>query len=589
MSTTDRSQSRRQVLANTFALGVGMVASSAAQAKPASTSRGSEESREARKGVPAAPQVWAAADLGLRNLLQDGLDDIFARPFELDGLQSDEGLRRRVTDLIAERIESEHRSSCASAIMLPKWRDHAYRRCVQLDPLAAADYLALAILVAEIVEPRRVPVRANRVFSHRFRPQNDNLFNPLYSSASFKTEVLNRLSDERDTWLIQTDIANFYPSIRLERLKVILSTQGVGDHVVESLSAMLCDWREASAGGLPIGPKASHILAEAALIDADATLIERGIDFVRFVDDYRLFAPDAATAERWLGMLAGILEAEGLALNRAKTSISAVRRSDHGPALSGSDWVADAGDDLDQNSSKKKKKGNRSPPKPSLSPTDRLPPTLAMRERLQGIDTKAMLAELRSDDHVEIDKFRLFLEASFCRAEHHVLREIFDILDRAPQCVPYLVRFAADERTNISADVRQAISAGFAERLQAGRLALDYELLYAAKLLGTEGFANPPAVQAYLSSADVDTSPIVLRGLFDALAGRVSESEARSLLALHGERDAWVRRAALRLVAAHLDSEQRHSLQAEEQRDGFWDPFVELAMRREGSSPASTT
>ena len=52
--------------------------------------------------------------------------------------------------------------------------------------------------------------------------------------------------------------------------------------------------------GLPIGPLASSILAEAILIDVDAALIDQGFDFVRWFDDYTFFARDDTEAQRAL-------------------------------------------------------------------------------------------------------------------------------------------------------------------------------------------------------------------------------------------------------------------------------------------------
>jgi hypothetical protein len=588
MQPTSHDRSRRQVLAGTMVLGAGLAAPFAVEANEHPTQE-TTRGHEPRRGLPETPRIRAAAELSLRNLLDDGFDDIFSRPFELDRVAADADLQGKIADLVVERIASPRRQHrpAASAIMLPKWRDHAYRKCVQLDPLDAANFLTLAVLVGEIVEPRRLAVHENRVFSHRFSPANNYLFDPRYTSSSFKATVLNKLSDERDTFLVQADISNFYPSIRIDRLTAALSESCVPEGIIEVLVDLLHGYE--SVGGLPIGPKASHIFAEAALVKADAAMIERGVDFVRFVDDYRLFASDAATAERWLGLVTDILESEGLSLNRAKTAISAVRRSDYAPSISHWDRTADAGDELGQGEKKKKKdekKGKGRPPRPSASPTHRLPPAAGMIEQLKRIDTEKMLSELRAADYVSTDQFRLFAEAVLCRGEHHLLSAIFDILDRAPQCLPYLVQVLVDERQSVSKEVRNLVSAGFAERLVRGTLAIDYERLYAAKLLGTEGFTNPHAVRSYLSAGQPETSPIVLRALLDALAGRVSEDEARMLLGRYGEHGGWTRRAALRLLADQLDVEGRQALRQREQRREQWDPFVEVALR--GSAVGET-
>ena len=219
MQPTSHDRSRRQVLAGTMVLGAGLAAPFAVEANKHPTQE-TTRGHEPRRGLPETPRIRAAAELSLRNLLDDGFDDIFSRPFELDRVAADADLQGKIADLVVERIVSPRRQHrpAASAIMLPKWRDHAYRKCVQLDPLDAANFLTLAVLVGEIVEPRRLAVHENRVFSHRFSPANNYLFDPRYTSSSFKATVLNKLSDERDTFLVQADISNFYPSIRIDRL-----------------------------------------------------------------------------------------------------------------------------------------------------------------------------------------------------------------------------------------------------------------------------------------------------------------------------------------------------------------------------------
>jgi hypothetical protein len=41
--------------------------------------------------------------------------------------------------------------------------------------------------------------------------------------------------------------------------------------------------------GIPVGPYASRLLAEALLIDVESSLQSQGVDFVRWVDDYSIF------------------------------------------------------------------------------------------------------------------------------------------------------------------------------------------------------------------------------------------------------------------------------------------------------------
>jgi len=74
--------------------------------------------------------------------------------------------------------------------------------------------------------------------------------------------------------------------------------------------------------GLPIGPNASRLLAEATLHDVDAMLVRRGYEHVRYLDDFRIFVRSRANAVQALHDLAYYLyTAHRLALQSKKTAI----------------------------------------------------------------------------------------------------------------------------------------------------------------------------------------------------------------------------------------------------------------------------
>ena len=66
---------------------------------------------------------------------------------------------------------------------------------------------------------------------------------------------------------------------------------------IRVLEKMLTRFSENVSYGIPIGPAASRPLGEAVLIDVDSTLLSFDIDFVRFTDDYVIFATTPEEAE----------------------------------------------------------------------------------------------------------------------------------------------------------------------------------------------------------------------------------------------------------------------------------------------------
>jgi hypothetical protein len=77
-----------------------------------------------------------------------------------------------------------------------------------------------------------------------------------------------------------------------------------------------------------VGCSASRILAEAALIPIDSGLLAHGIPYVRFVDDYRIFANSYSEAHKYLRILTDLLDREGLYINTQKTSLFDITHTD---------------------------------------------------------------------------------------------------------------------------------------------------------------------------------------------------------------------------------------------------------------------
>ena len=124
------------------------------------------------------------------------------------------------------------------------------------------------------------------------------------------------------------DIADFYP--RLYQHKVRGALDGcVADN--PELSAYPGAIEKLLRGftpdnlsyGIPIGPAASRPLAEAAPINIDNSLLSYGIKFIRYIDDFVVFAPTREKVEWALRVIGGILDKNhGLSLHAAKTKVT---------------------------------------------------------------------------------------------------------------------------------------------------------------------------------------------------------------------------------------------------------------------------
>ena len=265
-----------------------------------------------------------AVSLALSNLLKEGLTDIFPEPFEIGLLKSEE-FRGVLVDQAITRLKSNALSGLKvrplGHVLFPKKDAYDLRRAALIEPIDTLIYLALVIQYAEAIEKHRVEKRRKIVFSYRFKPQRGYLVDPKYSYTAFNAHASERAKSARVRVLIKCDISSFYDRLNLHRLESTLLSLPIEKSHVKLTNELLVFWANRDSYGLPIGSNASRILAEAALISVDDYLLALKVNFCRYVDDYRLFAPDAKTAHAWLSILIERLYLEGLTINPSKTTI----------------------------------------------------------------------------------------------------------------------------------------------------------------------------------------------------------------------------------------------------------------------------
>jgi len=88
---------------------------------------------------------------------------------------------------------------------------------------------------------------------------------------------------------------------------------------------LLSGWNGTETFGIPVGSAPCRLLAELAISDVDQALLANGVQFIRFNDDYRIFATSHAEAYRHIAFLANTLfRNHGLTLQAQKTTVVTV-------------------------------------------------------------------------------------------------------------------------------------------------------------------------------------------------------------------------------------------------------------------------
>lgn len=193
----------------------------------------------------------------------------------------------------------------------------SYRQATQLDPQDSLLLSAVIYQFGQGIEDRRLP--ANKVFSYRFSPTTQHgLYGNPTAWNDFWTAVYSA-SKSCDT-ILYCDIADFYNQIYHHVVENQLIESGFPNQATKWVIALLESTTAGVSRGVPIGPHAAHLLAEATLIPIDNSMIATGMNFLRYADDILIFCASEAAARHSLAQLATTLDKQQrLTLQKYKT------------------------------------------------------------------------------------------------------------------------------------------------------------------------------------------------------------------------------------------------------------------------------
>lgn len=256
----------------------------------------------------------------LNHALDIGDTDVFPPPFEYQALRHDWDAVK--TQLLNENVLNWS-TRPARSLLSPKAK-YGFRTITQLDPLDFLVYSGLIYEIAAELETRRIQTQNEIVFSYRVSTSPDGqLFDPNIGYRQFLNRCRSKISTaSNDSYVAVTDISDFYSRIYHHRLENALRAATNHSNHISGIMRLLSGWNGTETFGIPVGCAPSRILAEITLSDVDEALLANGIDFIRFNDDYRIFASSQVEAYQHIAFLAETLfRNHGLSLQQNKTSV----------------------------------------------------------------------------------------------------------------------------------------------------------------------------------------------------------------------------------------------------------------------------
>jgi hypothetical protein len=279
-------------------------------------------------------KIEAAVDRAMAHLKMSGFDDIFRPPIFIASIELQ--VIRNNVPAIDKYLKQEAikflraKSLINSGIGKPRYfynpKDHqSFRRVAWFEPIDILKFTSLTLLVVDGIEAGRTPAEMNIVHSHRISSSPSGIFSKEYGYDTFRAASAQKTKEYFGGYKLVTDIANFFDRISLHSLENILKETGCPLEYVKFLNDVLIHFAGGrNSYGIPVGSDASRILSEAALLNVDKRLRKENIDFVRYVDDFRVFSKTRAHLHSAMLLLTEVLQEEGLFLNHSKTAVQKI-------------------------------------------------------------------------------------------------------------------------------------------------------------------------------------------------------------------------------------------------------------------------
>ena len=492
-----------------------------------------------------------AIELSIKNIIKEGLTDIFDRPFEVEVLSKNVFFQKKIIEEVLTCIKGGTVMglgvSSIDYVLMPKNSAFNFRKCALMQPHDTIKFLAIVLQLAEVIEKARIPISQKRIFSYRFKPNNGYLFNKNYTITSFKAEVSKRAKHKRVKLIVACDIANYYERLNLHRLQNILLSIGCERNIVNLINELLLFWSNRDSYGLPVGSNASRILSEANLIGVDNYLLSMHVDFIRFVDDYRFFAPDASTAHYWLTILINRLGQEGLSINMSKTKIEPSSR-----------YKTDFDRQITTSKSKKSKNpfiiiagyGGTVPTRFRTLPNSE-------RIKLESLDIRQALNDVNNNTLVESSEFINIIKACIAQEKYSLLLDVLPNIRKYLQLTPYYIDAVVKFSNHFLEKEVTKIKEHFSKELKSNQFLPEYLAISYIKLLGTKPFDDKFLLLDYFRKLRRDSGAYVGRILLDSLYELVEREDVLEIRKGFSRSDLWEKRQIVRIVNEHLEDDEK--------------------------------
>ncbi|NQS89594.1 hypothetical protein HQ584_07395 [Patescibacteria group bacterium] len=263
----------------------------------------------------------------LKHLLKYSHSDFFPRMFEYSAISHN---WPQVRKYILSQDLNDYVPKTASHYLAYKY-NRTFRIVRQLEPIDSLIYTALIREVCEVIENYRIPESENIVCSYRIKPNLDGNFFPDENCWKTFTSKSEELSEKyKSGYVLICDITDFYNQINIHNIEGLITeaSKGAFKKQAKIIHEFMLNLNPARGSrGIPVGPKPSIVLSELVMASVDNYIKTFATDFVRYVDDIRIFFSTYSEAVVALHNLTDFIHsAHLLVLSGEKSKILSTKR-----------------------------------------------------------------------------------------------------------------------------------------------------------------------------------------------------------------------------------------------------------------------
>jgi hypothetical protein len=253
----------------------------------------------------------------INHLNKFGDTDLFPNPLELKIIADN---KDDIVSKLKDIDLSNYTFGSARRFVVPKDKI-SYRTATQLDPIDSIFLTAIIYEYGQLIENKRITIGENKVFSYRFSPQDDYaLYNPDVSWVNFWRNCKRK--SRKYKYAVYLDIADFYNQIYHHTIENQLIEVSFPNQITKWLLGLFESVTAKVSRGIPVGSHATHLIAELVMIAIDNSMILKGFDFCRYVDDIVIFCETEEEATIIIYKMADLLDKQQrLMLQKQKTKI----------------------------------------------------------------------------------------------------------------------------------------------------------------------------------------------------------------------------------------------------------------------------